>query len=85
MFFIHEPVSVLIFLGDIRGGRLFQVAKQSGAKAIHPGYGFLSENVEFAELCKNENIIFVGPSVNAIRDMGERHSALIESTHGINN
>uniref|UniRef100_A0A8C4MJV9 Methylcrotonoyl-CoA carboxylase subunit alpha, mitochondrial n=1 Tax=Equus asinus asinus TaxID=83772 RepID=A0A8C4MJV9_EQUAS len=38
--------------------------------AIHPGYGFLSENVEFAELCKQEGIIFIGPPSSAIRDMG---------------
>jgi len=48
----------------------FKVAKHSGAQAIHPGYGFLSENVEFAELCLNENVIFVGPPSSAIRDMG---------------
>lgn len=39
-------------------------------KAVHPGYGFLSENTEFAELCKQEGIIFIGPPSSAIRDMG---------------
>lgn len=39
-------------------------------KAVHPGYGFLSENTEFAEACKQEGIIFVGPPSSAIRDMG---------------
>lgn len=39
-------------------------------QAIHPGYGFLSENMEFAELCKQEGIIFIGPPSSAIRDMG---------------
>lgn len=53
---------------------LLQVAKRSGAQAIHPGYGFLSENVEFAQMCHNEGILFVGPPVNAIRDMGTRRS-----------
>ena len=42
----------------------------SGAEAIHPGYGFLSENVEFAEQCQKEGVIFVGPPSTAIRDMG---------------
>ena len=41
-----------------------------GAEAIHPGYGFLSENVEFAEQCQKEGVIFVGPPSTAIRDMG---------------
>ena len=42
----------------------------SGAEAIHPGYGFLSENVEFAEQCQKDGVIFVGPPSTAIRDMG---------------
>ena len=39
-------------------------------KAVHPGYGFLSEKPEFANLCEDEGIIFVGPPSSAIRDMG---------------
>ncbi|KAG8538541.1 hypothetical protein GDO81_022465 [Engystomops pustulosus] len=54
----------------LRGDKILQVAKESGAQAVHPGYGFLSENTEFAELCKKENIIFIGPPSSAIRDMG---------------
>ncbi|XP_077847839.1 methylcrotonoyl-CoA carboxylase subunit alpha, mitochondrial isoform X13 [Macaca mulatta] len=50
--------------------KIIQVAKTSAAQAIHPGYGFLSENMEFAELCKQEGIIFIGPPPSAIRDMG---------------
>ncbi|XP_006825001.1 methylcrotonoyl-CoA carboxylase subunit alpha, mitochondrial-like [Saccoglossus kowalevskii] len=50
--------------------KLIDVAKKSGAKAIHPGYGFLSENTEFAQLCSEEDIIFIGPPASAIRDMG---------------
>ena len=46
------------------------MAKDAGCQAIHPGYGFLSESVEFAELCQRENIIFIGPPATAIRDMG---------------
>uniref|UniRef100_A0A8C5K0I0 Methylcrotonoyl-CoA carboxylase subunit alpha, mitochondrial n=1 Tax=Jaculus jaculus TaxID=51337 RepID=A0A8C5K0I0_JACJA len=50
--------------------KIIEVAKISAAQAIHPGYGFLSENMEFAELCKQEGIIFIGPPSSAIRDMG---------------
>ncbi|XP_077204405.1 methylcrotonoyl-CoA carboxylase subunit alpha, mitochondrial [Paroedura picta] len=50
--------------------KIMQVAKESAAQAIHPGYGFLSENTEFAELCSREGIIFIGPPSAAIRDMG---------------
>ncbi|XP_077017275.1 methylcrotonoyl-CoA carboxylase subunit alpha, mitochondrial isoform X2 [Tamandua tetradactyla] len=50
--------------------KIIHVAKISAAQAIHPGYGFLSENTEFAELCKQEGIIFIGPPSSAIRDMG---------------
>ena len=47
-----------------------EVAKQSGSHAVHPGYGFLSENTEFAEQCAKEGVIFIGPPSSAIRDMG---------------
>ena len=54
----------------LRGDKILQVAKISGAQAIHPGYGFLSENTEFAEKCAEEGVIFIGPPSSAIRDMG---------------
>ena len=54
-----------------------QVAQRCGAQAIHPGYGFLSENVEFAELCQNSGLIFVGPPASAIRDMGIKSTSKI--------
>ncbi|XP_071512984.1 LOW QUALITY PROTEIN: methylcrotonoyl-CoA carboxylase subunit alpha, mitochondrial-like [Panulirus ornatus] len=54
----------------LRGDKILDVIKQSGAQAVHPGYGFLSENVEFADLCAQEGVIFVGPPASAIRDMG---------------
>ncbi|XP_077572388.1 methylcrotonoyl-CoA carboxylase subunit alpha, mitochondrial [Stigmatopora nigra] len=50
--------------------KVLEVAKMSGSHAVHPGYGFLSENTEFAEACKQNGIIFIGPPSSAIRDMG---------------
>lgn len=56
-------------------GRILEVAKKSGAQAIHPGYGFLSENASFAEACAEAGIIFIGPPVEAIRAMGKKSAA----------
>uniref|UniRef100_A0A0B7AVH3 Methylcrotonoyl-CoA carboxylase subunit alpha, mitochondrial n=1 Tax=Arion vulgaris TaxID=1028688 RepID=A0A0B7AVH3_9EUPU len=68
----------------LRQDKILDVAKLSGAQAIHPGYGFLSENVEFAETCEKENIIFIGPPASAIRDMGIKStSKLIMSAAGV--
>ncbi|CAL1293226.1 unnamed protein product, partial [Larinioides sclopetarius] len=50
--------------------KVISVAKETGAQAIHPGYGFLSENAEFAELCQQQGVEFIGPPPSAIRDMG---------------
>ncbi|CAH0722651.1 unnamed protein product, partial [Brenthis ino] len=50
--------------------KILEVAKKSNSHAIHPGYGFLSENVEFCEQCANNGVIFIGPPTSAIRDMG---------------
>ncbi|KAJ8978907.1 hypothetical protein NQ317_008886 [Molorchus minor] len=54
----------------LRGDKLLDIAQRANCQAIHPGYGFLSENVEFAENCHQNGIIFVGPPSSAIRDMG---------------
>lgn len=54
----------------LRGQHIIDIAKNAACQAIHPGYGFLSESVEFAELCQRENIVFIGPPSAAIRDMG---------------
>jgi 3-methylcrotonyl-CoA carboxylase alpha subunit len=56
-------------------GRVIEVARSSGAQAIHPGYGFLSENTEFAAACAAAGIVFIGPSPDTIRSMGLKHEA----------
>lgn len=51
---------------------ILSAAEITGAEAIHPGFGFLSENYEFAEICKKWNIEFVGPSIDCIKNMGDK-------------
>ncbi len=59
----------------LRADKIIDVAMKSKADAIHPGYGFLSENAEFARLCNENNIIFVGPSPEVIVAMGDKIQA----------
>ncbi|GAA4883310.1 acetyl-CoA carboxylase biotin carboxylase subunit [Flaviramulus aquimarinus] len=59
----------------LRGDKIIEVAKECHAEAIHPGYGFLSENAAFAELCEENNIIFIGPRSKAIKIMGSKLAA----------
>ncbi|MFK7960596.1 MAG: acetyl/propionyl/methylcrotonyl-CoA carboxylase subunit alpha [Phycisphaerales bacterium] len=59
----------------LRIDRIIAAAKAAGADAIHPGYGFLSENAQFAEACAEAGITFVGPSAEAILSMGDKITA----------
>lgn len=59
----------------LRGDKIIEACKLLNVDAIHPGYGFLSENAEFAELCERNNIIFIGPRSKAIRVMGSKLAA----------
>ncbi|HEY3700356.1 MAG TPA: biotin carboxylase N-terminal domain-containing protein, partial [Spongiibacteraceae bacterium] len=55
--------------------KLFAIARASGAQAIHPGYGFLSENAGFARRCSAENIVFLGPTPEQMEAFGLKHTA----------
>ena len=59
----------------LRGDAILEVAKRSGAQAIHPGYGFLSENADFAAACAKAGVVFIGPPADAIRAMGSKSAA----------
>src|SRR4029079_13249124 len=55
--------------------KIIEACRQSGADAVHPGYGFLSENEDFAEACAAAGIVFIGPSADAMRRMGSKTEA----------
>ncbi|WP_133011241.1 acetyl-CoA carboxylase biotin carboxylase subunit [Marinomonas flavescens] len=59
----------------LRADRIIEIAKTSGAQAIHPGYGFLSENTDFAAACEQNGIVFIGPPASAIAQMGSKSAA----------
>ena len=59
----------------LRGDKIIKAALQTGAQAIHPGYGFLSENPDFVEAVEAAGLTFIGPSAQAIRAMGLKDAA----------
>jgi 3-methylcrotonyl-CoA carboxylase alpha subunit len=67
----ESPSRMSYLLGD----KVIEAAKRTGAQAIHPGYGFLSENANFCRNCAKENIVFIGPPVGAIEAMGSKSAA----------
>jgi len=68
----------------LRGDAIIQAALASGAQAIHPGYGFLSENADFAEQVERAGLVFVGPAAESMRRMGSKAGAKdLMSAHGV--
>lgn len=68
----------------LKGDAIIAIAKKTGAQAIHPGYGFLSENADFAQACQNAGLVFIGPSAAAIRAMGGKsESKRLMETAGV--
>jgi len=67
----------------LKGDTIIAVALATGAQAIHPGYGFLSENADFADACKAAGLVFIGPPAGAMRAMGSKSAAktLMESAN----
>lgn len=75
-----SPSSESYLLGD----RIIEAALKTGAQAIHPGYGFLSENAGFANACAKNNLIFIGPPAKSIEAMGSKSAAkIIMETAGV--
>ncbi len=77
-----EQADVAVFIGEstpaasyLDQDKIIAAAKKTGANAIHPGYGFLSENVSFAKRCETEGLIFIGPNPAAIDAMGSKSKA----------
>ncbi len=66
----------------LRIDRILEAARKHGAEAIHPGYGFLSENVDFAEACEQAGVVFIGPSAASIRAMGSKTEARRNAMRG---
>ena len=79
----------------LRWQRILEAAQATAAQAVHPGYGFLSENAEFAQACVDAGLVFIGPPASAIRAMGSKSAAktlmekagvpLVPGYHGLDN
>src|ERR1700757_2592535 len=74
-----EMADKTVFIGPAPAAQSYLVAdkiidacKQTGAEAVHPGFGFLSEKAEFAQRCADEGIVFIGPNPHAIQAMGDK-------------
>ncbi len=65
-----DPIAAYLSVEEV-----IRVAKESGADAVHPGYGFLSESPELAQACADNGIIFVGPSTRILTDLGDKVAA----------
>ncbi|KAK8807419.1 hypothetical protein WA158_004178 [Blastocystis sp. Blastoise] len=61
--------------GYLNANKIIEIAKRSNAQAIHPGYGFLSENPQFAQLCQSNKIKFIGPSPQTMNDLSSKQTA----------
>jgi urea carboxylase len=77
---LHADQSIALGPGPVadtylRQDKILAAAKSSGAQAIHPGYGFLSENPDFAQACAAAGIVFIGPTPAQLRDFGLKHMA----------
>jgi 3-methylcrotonyl-CoA carboxylase alpha subunit len=79
-----ELADEAFYIGDapakdsyLKSQRIIDVALQANAQAIHPGYGFLSENADFSQLCSDNNLIFIGPPAQAINAMGLKSEAKV--------
>jgi acetyl-CoA carboxylase, biotin carboxylase subunit len=59
----------------LNSGKILEAARSSGAEAIHPGYGFLAENAQFAGLCEKSGVVFIGPPSSVVRDLGSKTTA----------
>ncbi|KAK3013776.1 hypothetical protein RJ639_010135, partial [Escallonia herrerae] len=69
---IGPPAARLSYLN---ASSIIEAASRTGAQAIHPGYGFLSESADFAQLCEDEGFTFIGPPASAIREMGDKSAS----------
>lgn len=74
-----SPVDAYLAIDEI-----IELAKAKGVDAIHPGYGFLSENVEFARACEDEGIVFIGPNYKMMDSMGDKvKSKIVANSVGV--